>query len=282
MSSSQANNGGNSYPMQQIGQGTGGDFFSRIGNIRDSIRAYNDKVSQIGELHTRSLNNINANDTARIDQELSVLTEQVRSSANQIRNELKGMKSSAVRSNAERDQIQQLSESFRSSVDKYQNVEKQYRGNVQERMRRQFKIVRPDATPQQVNEVINAPGNQQIFSNALMKSSYGEADTAYREMQGRHQELRKIEQTMAELTQLVSDVAILVEQQQETIDTVQTNATKVEQDLERANSKLDSAISIASATRRKRKICFGISVILILVIAAVVAGAVCGNRLCHS
>ncbi|KAH8822841.1 syntaxin [Flagelloscypha sp. PMI_526] len=271
-----------SYPMQEMGGNNGGDFFTRIADLQDSIRAYNDKVTQIGQLHTRLLSSMNANDTARIDQEISVLTEQVRSSASQIKKELQIMKSTGVRSSAERNQIQRLSENFKSSVEKYQNVEMQYRRGVQDRMKRQFKIVQPDATPEQINEVVNNPGNQQIFSQALLNSSrYGEARTAYREVQDRHQELQKIEQTMAELAQLFNDLSIIVEQQQETIEHIQTNAYNVEQDTEKANGQLMSAVKSAAGARKKRKICFIISIVLILVIAAVAAGAICGNGLCH-
>lgn len=49
----------------------------------------------------------------------------------------------------------------------------------------------------------------QIFSQALMNSNrYGEARSAYREVQERHADIKKIEKTLTELAQLFNDVSV--------------------------------------------------------------------------
>jgi syntaxin 1B/2/3 len=86
----------------------------------------------------------------------------------------------------------------------------------------------------------------------MNSNRYGESRAAYREVQERHEDIKRIERTIAELAQLFNDVrffmcslcgwlpnytlkcqmSILVEQQDETINTIEAQATEVEKDVE--------------------------------------------------
>ena len=67
--------------------------------------------------------------------------------------------------------------------------------------------MKPDATPEEVKAVVNDDSGGQIFSQALLNSNrYGEAKSAYREVQERHEDIKKIEKTLTELAQLFNDV----------------------------------------------------------------------------
>jgi syntaxin 1B/2/3 len=76
-------------------------------------------------------------------------------------------------------------------------------------MERQFRIVKPDASPEEVRAVVNDDnGNNQIFQQAMMSSNrYGESRAAYREVQERHEDIKRIEKTLTELAQLFNDVS---------------------------------------------------------------------------
>lgn len=67
--------------------------------------------------------------------------------------------------------------------------------------------VKPEATDAEIDEVVQRSDNgQQIFADAVLHSSYGEARNAYREVEARQQDLARMEQTIAELAALFSDV----------------------------------------------------------------------------
>lgn len=69
--------------------------------------------------------------------------------------------------------------------------------------------MKPDATPEEVKAVVNDDAGGQIFSQALLNSNrYGEAKSAYREVQERHEDIKKIEKTLTELAQLFNDVSL--------------------------------------------------------------------------
>jgi hypothetical protein len=110
----------------------------------------------------------------------------------------------------------------------------------------------------------------------LQSNRYGQANSAYKEVQQRHEDIKRIEQTLAELAQLFNDVrrhlaptysqmrnliedflppffqmAMLIEQQDETINVVQDQAVGVNRDMEEGSKQLDTAIVSAKKARRK-------------------------------
>lgn len=75
-------------------------------------------------------------------------------------------------------------------------VEQQYRQKYRQRQERQFRIVKPDATPQEVKAALDDDSGGQIFSQALLNSNrHGEARGALREVQERHEDIKRIEKT---------------------------------------------------------------------------------------
>jgi Syntaxin len=56
---------------------------------------------------------------------------------------------------------------FVEAIQNYQEVERQYRAKYKQRMERQFRIVKPDATPEEVKAVVEDDQGGQIFSQAV-------------------------------------------------------------------------------------------------------------------
>jgi len=161
---------------------------------------------------------------------------------------------------------------FVEAIQNYQGVEQQYRTKYKQRMERQFKIVKPDATPEEIRAVVNDTQGGQIFSQALLNSRYTESGAAYREVQERHEDIKRIEKTLAELAQLFNDMSVLVNQQQETIEAIETQAGTVVHDMEAGLKHTTDAVKSARAARKKRWICFFIIIVVIVIIAAVIGG----------
>ncbi|KAF7295027.1 Aspartate aminotransferase [Mycena indigotica] len=171
---------------------------------------------------------------------------------------------------------------FVEAIQTYQTVEQQYRTKYKQRMERQFKIVKPDASPEEVRAVVNDDSGGQIFSQALLNSNrYGESRAAYREVQERHEDIKRIERTLGELAQLFNDMSVLVEQQEETINVIETQAAAVEKDTEAGLQYTEKAVESARGARRKRWICFWICLVLLIIIGVVV-GIVVKNQVDNS
>ncbi|EIN07486.1 t-SNARE [Punctularia strigosozonata HHB-11173 SS5] len=258
-------------------------FQQEVGSIQDQIREFEANVARISELHSVSLN---AMDEAATRQNLALLDDQVaqtRTLSNAIKLRIQALTdkpTAGVDKRLRKNQLTLISNKFRDALQNYQNVERDYRKRYKERVERQFKIVKPDATAEEVAAVVNddSGGQSQIFAQALANSErWGESRAAYREVQERHEEIRRIEQTMGELAQLFNDMSVLINQQQEQIDIIEQTTEGVSKDAEAGTEQVEKAVKHARAARRKRWICFWLTLLLLAIVAIVVAVVVTQN-----
>lgn len=67
-------------------------------------------------------------------------------------------------------QVGLVDRKLKSAINEYQNVEKDFRQKLSARMEREYRIVRPDASDQEVQEAIQDTSNNQVFSQAVCYS----------------------------------------------------------------------------------------------------------------
>lgn len=265
-----------SSPDLGAGAGDGmSSFYTEISSIQDSLRTFNDNVNRISDLPSRSLNNMDDAAAARNASQLDELVQDTSALSATLKRRIKALERQGGQGRDGQIRKQQtglVKSKFVEAIQSYQTVEQQYRQKYKQRMERQFKIVKPDASPEEVRAVVNDEQGGQIFSQALLNSNrYGESKAAYREVQERHEDIKRIEQTLSELAQLFNDMSVLVEQQDETINVIETTAGQVEQDTSAGLGYTEKAVTSARAARKKRWICFGIFMVVIVIVAVVVA-----------
>lgn len=249
-------------------------FYNEISSLQDTLRTFNDNVTRISDLHSRSLNNMDDAAAQRNAAQLDELVEDTSALSATLKRRIKALEAQGGpgRDGQIRKQQTALVKSkFVEAIQNYQSVEQQYRTKYKQRMERQFKIVKPDATPEEVRAVVNDEQGGQIFSQALLNSRFTESRAAYREVQERHEDIKRIEQTLGELAQLFNDMSVLVEQQDETINTIETQAAGVEKDTEIGLQYTSKAVDSARAARKKRWICFFIILVVVIIIAIALA-----------
>jgi len=168
-------------------------------------------------------------------------------------------------------QVDALDRRIRKAIQSYQLVETQFRKDVQEQQRRQFLIVRPDATEEEIQEATSEGADTQIFQQALMNSDRrGQAQSALSNVRQRHAAIQQIEKTMLELQQLFQDLDAIVTEQEPMVQNVEQRAMDTHEHLEQGNVQLDRGIQSARAARKKKWICLGICVAIILVIVIII------------
>ena len=64
-------------------------------------------------------------------------------------------------------QVGLVDRKLKTAINEYQNVEKDFRHKLSAQMERQYRIVRPDASDQEVQEAIQDTSNNQVFSQAV-------------------------------------------------------------------------------------------------------------------
>ncbi|KAI0810921.1 t-SNARE [Irpex lacteus] len=272
----------NPYAQQDDSQDGMSQFYSEISSIQDSLKTYNDNVARISDLHNRSLNNTDDAAAARLTQQLEELVADTSALSSVLKRRIKALErqgGGGRDGQIKKQQTGLVKQKFVEAIQNYQSAEQQYRTKYKQRLERQFKIVKPDATPEEVKAVVNDDSGGQVFSQALLNSNrYGEAKSAYREVQERHADIQKIERTITELAQLFNDMSILVEQQDEQINTIEATAATVEKDVESGLQHTEKAVDSARAARKKRWICFAIFIVILIIIAIIIAVEVAGKK----
>ncbi|EJD05834.1 t-SNARE [Fomitiporia mediterranea MF3/22] len=285
-------NQGNSYELQQVGNGGGygnqygslpandmDTFYNEIEAIQNEIRTFNANVDQISRLHSSLLSNVEPGNS-RSNQQLENLMEETRGMGSEIKNRIKALQMQPVdekAANMRKPQIDLVRERFKNAIEKYQGEEKLYRDKYKERMARQFKIVNPNATDAEVQEVVNGDQDVQIFAQAAMGNRYADSQRAYREVQQRHEEIKRIERTLIELAQLFNDMSLLVEQQNDQVNVIHQNAENAAGDIEAGKVATDKAVVSARGYRKKRWICLLLTLIILIIVGVAVGVEVSKN-----
>ncbi|KAH6579371.1 hypothetical protein BASA61_010297 [Batrachochytrium salamandrivorans] len=256
------------------GGGGGGDFYSEVDEIQASIDAINRTVVSIERLHSRALVGVSQDESSRINRELdaaqteaSDLIADARQRLQRISNETKNLRGGGD-SRSRQAQQSVLAQKLMDAAQRYQNIQVTYKQKYRQRMEREIRIARPDASPQQVEQALDSRSGP-VFSQEMLSSRVGEQRRALQEVQGRHAELRKMEESIEELAQLFQDMQVLLETQQTVIDTIDTHVENAVQYVQEGDKELTQAIRHREASRKKWWIITAIVIAILLALAVV-------------
>jgi syntaxin 1B/2/3 len=143
------------------------DLFARIEGVKQRIGHLTSDISAIATVHQRMLSSPDNRSTAEL--ESIVTSTQIRNT--QIKDEIKFLERDAVRdptNKMKRTQIDVLKNSFKKQLTKFQEEEADYSKKYREAVGRQYRIINPDATDAEVNEIANSDlGDEGIFTQAV-------------------------------------------------------------------------------------------------------------------
>lgn len=253
-------------------------FLTEVVSIQEGIGQLDENIRQIATLRLHSLNALDGEDRSDMAQ-VEELTDKTRTLSLQLRDRIKELETSPVQMDIQvrSNRLGLLRNKFLEAIQNYQRVEQEGRIKVRQRAERQVRVVNPDASPEEVNTIVEG-GDQQIFAQALTSSTrYAESRNAYREVQQRQQDLQQMENTLVELAQLFIDMGTLVEQHEPIINRIQDTAVEVEGDVMKGLKHEEEAVIHARRARKMRWICF-IIILICLAALAIVLGVVFGTR----
>ncbi|RIA88700.1 t-SNARE, partial [Glomus cerebriforme] len=107
-------------------------------------------------------------------------------------------------------------------LEEYRQAESDFMKQTKVRMARQYKVVNPNATQQEIDDYLSNSDSQPIFQQALLRTN--EAKSALAEVQKRHEDIKNIESTIAELAALFQELHLQVESQDQTVINIEQNA----------------------------------------------------------
>ncbi|KOS19475.1 Syntaxin-like protein psy1 [Escovopsis weberi] len=241
-------------------------------DISNAVRQIESDLEQIKMVQMRVLSDVDSSSNSQSNRQLDALTTETMATYRSLAERVRIIKSNPEgRSPMNNGHVERVDREVKAVITKYQTIESDFQANVKKQIDRQYRIVRPDATEDEVRAAVDGTGNQQIFSQALMQSDrQGRARAALTAVQDRHKELLKIEQQMTELFQLMQDLDTLVVQQDAAVIEIEQKAEEVVEHLDKGNEEIGVAVKTARATRKKKWICLGICVAIIVVIIIIV------------
>ncbi|KAG6164471.1 hypothetical protein E4U11_001161 [Claviceps purpurea] len=262
--------------MTPIGQNAG---YSGTRNILDECSGIDNGINEVEHnleklrmLQQRSLDDADSSAASNVNRQLDSLSTDTMTLYRGLTERVRTLKSKPAQEIAQyRGQVERIDRRLKSAIQQYQQIESQFRKRTQEQMKRQYRIVRPDATEEEVRAVVEDTNNNQMFAQALMQSDrQANARAALSAVQDRHDALLKIEQQMVELSQLFQDMDTLVVQQEAAIMQIEQKGEEVVDNLDKGNEEIGVAVNTARKTRKKKWICLGICVTIILIVVIVV------------
>ncbi|RDW82579.1 hypothetical protein BP6252_03691 [Coleophoma cylindrospora] len=267
-------------PLAQNGQrfaggGGGGDPNAILNECREidrGVDSIEQNLDRLKMLQQQSLNDADSSTNSATNRQLDAISSETMTMYRNFAGRIKAIKSqpeSGTPKNAP--QVGKVDRKLKAAINKYQNVESDFRRKMQDQMARQYRIVRPEASEEEVREAVEDTSNQQVFSQALLQSGrQGQSRAALAAVEDRHRAIQKIEQQMIELAELFQDMDVLVTQQEAAVENIEMKGEEVVENMDKGTQEIAVAIESAKSRNRKKWWCLGICVAIIAVIVIVI------------
>ncbi|KAG4101866.1 t-SNARE [Neocallimastix lanati (nom. inval.)] len=257
------------------------NYLSKIEMLKTSIAVMKQKVENLEELYNRSLDTINDYQLKQISEELNNEMDLMAKSSKDVQlqliamdNENKKLSGKLQPSDLRIRQTQQitLTKSFMDTMNKYRDIQTKYQMKYKERMEKQYLIVNPNTSENEIARLLESGELGTIFAQELMEkgSKSADAKAALQDIQERHQEIIKIEQTVLELQQLFIDMQVLVKDQGEVINQIECNVQSANENTEQGVEELKTAVVYQKKARKKLIILILLILIIIIVILVII------------
>jgi len=160
---------------------------------------------------------------------------------------------------------------FHQIMNDYNLVSNDFRQALQDRTRRQLKIVDKDITDDEVEKIVESGKAQEVIKQALISD---DLEDVVRDIEERHQDILKLERQVLEVYELFRDLASLVDLQQDSLDVIDARIQSAKNYTERAEVELTEAEDYQKKARKRQCMILGIVIIILVVILAPVLSTV--------
>jgi len=247
------------------------EFFEDVGQIKQGMGHIRKNIKAIEDTYGQSLVAVGLEQGSKSSQDLERLIDETNLAATDVRNRLKEMDQENKKLDKEKGSAQQrirtnmhgtLTRKFLDLMAEYQEVQTKFRNKFKERVERQYRIVKPDATQEEIEEALES-GNTQVFESELLGKRHDEAKNALNYIENRHRDIIRLEQSIKELHQLFLEMSILVEGQGELIDQIEFNVMSSVAYIKGGVKSLQDANKYQKKSRKK--LCCIVGILLIVV-----------------
>lgn len=256
------------------------DFFQDVGSVKATMSNIRRNVKAIQEKYMSSLTTISIEQGSKVSSEIQQLIDETSRMSQEVRSRLENLKvnndayaksKSATPTELRIRQNMQgtLTQKFVELMQEYQEIQTDYKNKYKDRMVRQYKIVKPEASPDEIDEAIESGDSSKVFVDQILDAHlHTQAKNALAYIQDRHRDILRLEQSIRELHQLFVDMSILVAAQGELLDQIEYN---VNQSVAYTTDGVDELRKAINLQKRSRKKMIILAIILIIIVIVILA-----------
>jgi syntaxin 1B/2/3 len=237
------------------------DVLNHTKSIRTTIKSIEDDM--LSELKSAQQASLNAADSSMASASVEAMSDNILKAYRLLVSQIRDLKSDRANQdpNSMRGaQVKAANDALEASMTKYRNLDNEFKKKLKEQIARQYRIVRPDASEQEVRQAVDDPnGAGNVFAQTLMQSDRrGQSQSAMNAVKSRHVDIQKIEQQLIELSDLFSQMNELVEQQEAAIENIEMKGEEVVENMDKGTEQIGVAITSARNARKWKWWCLGI------------------------
>jgi syntaxin 1B/2/3 len=144
------------------------DFLNHIDFTKQQLGELLEYINQISALHNRALNSPDSSSSTRLE---NIVT-QAHTKMGQIRDSIKYLERDGKNDAWKAKHTKQVKIEFQDKIRKYQGVEMNYRQGCRDQIARQYRIVNPEATDDQVRQATEMDwGSEGVFQTVVSPAS---------------------------------------------------------------------------------------------------------------
>mmetsp|Transcript_610 Transcript_610/g.879 ORF Transcript_610/g.879 Transcript_610/m.879 type:complete len:293 (+) Transcript_610:27-905(+) len=259
------------------------DFFQDVGKIKSWLSSFRHNIASIEEIYGQFVTSVTNDQAKETADQLDDLIDETNSLTHKVRDALKKMESenktqgesseSRIRVNMHNT----LTVKFLDLMTQYQEAQRSYKDKNTDKLRRQFRIVNPEMTNEEIEKAIESGETRNVFAAKITQAKYQqEAEDALNYVQNKHKQIKKLESSINELHQLFVDMAVLVEAQGELVNQIEKNVGDAVVYTEKGVQQLKKANEYQRSSRKKMcclMICLMIIIMVVVIPIALQAGS---------
>jgi len=263
------------------------EFFREVSSIKSGMAAIRRNIKAIEDCYGQALAALSPEQAQKSSDELERLIDTTNETSSSLRNKLKKM-DAENKELSSKDKGQEpakirirqnmhstLTKKFLELMSQYQEVQTKFKNKYRERVERQYLIVKPDATADEIDQIMESGEAQAIFARQILDlERHAKAKDALAYIENRHKDILKLESSINELHKLFMDMAILIETQGEMIDQIEHN---IEESVAYTGKAVDELRKANKYGKRSRKKMCIILIIVLVVFILLGGGGIIGG-----
>lgn len=261
-------------------------FFKDVDGIKEDIDSIREATRRVADINEQAVLATTTEEENDLSMKLRPLVDTSNKKAKRAKNMLALLKEDNAKLK-EKDEVKQsdmrirenlcntLTRKFIDEMKLYQGAQQKYKSDIKKKMKRQVQIVKPDATDEEIEQVMRDEGGRdKLFRETILAGGVNDNITnAYQNVAGKYQDVLTLEQSVAELHQMFLDFAVLTEQQGELLDQIEFQVKSAADYVEDANVQVFESIQYQKKIRKKQ-CCITIIVLVVVLIILVWLGII--------